>query len=119
MSSAKAGECQRALISLIVSFVLALSFVPNMALAEMSSGASQASGNAHSAEQVGLDTGGNLATLAAGTTGELFAQDDVEKPHDIDVTVGLPSESNVKQDLCVDLTYNDKFFEKPSAATTS
>ena len=115
MSPSRAKEHQRTLISLIMSFVLALSFVPNIALAEAASGNSQAPDNVQSIEQVESQANDNAsASLTAGATAELFAQADVEKPRDISVTVGLPSESNVNQDLYVDLTYNDKFFEQPS-----
>ena len=39
----------------------------------------------------------------------------VEEPHDINVTVGLPSESNVHNDLHVALTYNDNLFAEKSS----
>lgn len=53
-------------------------------------------------------------TSAAADDATLTSQAGPEQPHDITVTVGLPSESNVKKDLSVSLTYNDKFFEQSS-----
>ena len=99
MSSLVPEERRRTLISLLISFVLALSLVPTAALAEAAPETTQAA--------VGTE---QIATA----TSELFEQTDVEEPHDINVTVGLPSESNVKKDLYVELTYNDKFFEQSS-----
>ncbi len=57
------------------------------------------------------------AQLAATATSDANATANTlhaEEPRDITITVGLPSESNVKQDLHVGLTYNDKFFEQAS-----
>lgn len=72
------------------------------------------SDNEQQANKEPLEEESQLAATSASDGNATANTMHAEDPQDITVTVGLPSESNVKQDLNVGLTYNDKFFEQAS-----